>query len=385
MMQAYSYTNLYNKYVREQVLEAFQRKGINRETYEKTVRAHPFDLYTPNYFIRLALGLLTIIAVLFSTLLIWLVTGASNDDATVVLFVFTACICYAALELFAGNKKYYNAGIDNVLMCFTIICLSGAFLVNDYSNSYIVTSGFMVLFCLWLCIRFTDAFMAILSCCALILFVFFICMKMGAFGKTAAPFILMILAAVVYFTMKKLLHKQHLLLYDFCCRSVLFLTLLTFYASGNYFIVNELSNEIFPSSSPHNTIPLGWFLWTFTIMVPLIYLAWGVAKKDILFIRTGLGLFAATIFTIRYYYSFYPAEIEMLVSGILLIAISYVLIKYLRTPKQGFSFEKDPYRNNVSNAEALIIAQTFGKKASESKGFDFGGGSSGGGGATGNY
>ena len=385
MIQAYNYTDLYNKYVREQALEAFQKKGISTESYEKTVQAHPFDLYTPNYFIRIALGLLTIIAVLFSTLLIWLVTGTSNDGAIVVLFVFTACICYAALELFVRNKKYYNAGIDNVLMCFTIICLSGAFLVNDYSNSYIVTSGFMILFCLWLCIRFTDAFMAILSCCSLILFIFFICMKMGDFGKTVVPFILMILSVVVYFIMKKLLNKQPLLLYDFCCRSVLFLTLLTFYASGNYFIVNELSNEIFPSSTPHDTISLGWFFWIFTIMVPLIYLAWGVAKKDILFIRTGLGLLAVTVFTIRYYYSFYPAEIEMLVIGILLIAITYALIKYMRTPKYGFSFEKDPYKKDLSNAEALIIAQTFGEKTSEAKGFEFGGGSSGGGGATGNY
>ena len=80
------------------------------------------------------------------------------------------------------------------------------------------------------------------------------------------------------------------------------------------------------------------------------------------------------------------AEIEMLVIGILIIAISYLLIKYLRTPKHGFSFEKDGYnKNGLRNVEALIIAQSFGKKEVESKSFEFGGGSSGGGGATGNY
>ena len=76
----------------------------------------------------------------------------------------------------------------------------------------------------------------------------------------------------------------------------------------------------------------------------------------------------------------------MLVIGLLIIAITYILINHLHTPKRGFSFEKDGYnKNELRNVEALLIAQAFGKKEVESKGFEFGGGSSGGGGATGNY
>jgi uncharacterized membrane protein YgcG len=271
-------------------------------------------------------------------------------------------------------------------MCCTMICMLSALLINDFANGYIVTSGFMLLLCLWLCMRFTDAFMAILSWFSLLLFVFFICMKTADAAKTFIPFISMIISAVVYFTIRKILNNQRLLFYDFCFRSVLFLTLLTFYASGNYFIVNELSNQIFPSSAPGNVILLSWLFWIFTIIIPPTYIIWGVLKKDILFIRTGAGLLAASIFTIRYYYSFYPAEIEMLVIGIVLITLSYVLIKYLHSPKHGFSFEKDVYnKNDLHNMEALIFAQTFGKKSGESKGFEFDGGSSGGGGATGNY
>jgi hypothetical protein len=375
MMQAYNNTTLYNKYVREQALEAFHREGISAETHEKIIQAHPLNLYTPNYFIRIAIGLLTIVAVLFSTLLLWLISGASGDNAFVVLFILSAVIWYIALELFVSSKKYYNAGVDNVLMCFTIIYLLSAFLINEFTNSYIITSGFMLLFCFWLCIRFTDAFMAILSYCSLLILAFFICIKMGDFGKTVIPFILMIISAVVYFIMKGSLNNQRLSFYDFCLRSVLFFALLTFYASGNYFIVKELGNKIFHPSAPGDTIPLGWFFWIFTMIVPLVYLTRGILKKDILFIRTGLGLLAATIFTIKYYYSIFPTEIEMLVIGIVVIAISYVLIRYLRTSRHGFSFEKDAYnKNNLSNAEALIIAQTFGKKTSDSTGFEFGGG-----------
>jgi uncharacterized membrane protein YgcG len=181
------------------------------------------------------------------------------------------------------------------------------------------------------------------------------------------------------------LNKQQSFFYDFCFKSVLLLTLITFYASGNYFIVKELSDAIFPGST-HSKLSAGWLFWIFTIIIPPAYLFWGILKKDILFIRTGIGLVAATILTIRRYYTFFRTEDRNAGNWHLIIAISYLLIKYLRTPKRGFSFEKDGYnKNGLRNVEALIIAQSFGKKEVESKGFEFGGGSSGGGGATGNY
>src|SRR5678809_941796 len=121
MTPAYKNSYLYNKYVREQASEGFHGKSISAASYEKIVQAHPFDLYTPNYFIRIALGLLTIVAVLFSTLLIWLISGESGDNATVALLILTAVICYTALELFVRSKQYYNAGIDNVLMCSVVV------------------------------------------------------------------------------------------------------------------------------------------------------------------------------------------------------------------------------------------------------------------------
>ena len=386
-MQAYNNTGLYNKYVHEQASEAFHNKGIPAETYDKIAAAHPVNLYTPNYFIRIALGVLSIVAVLFSMLLVWLITGASGEGGIIALFVISALLCYTALELFVRSKQYYNAGIDNILMLSVITCMLSAFLINDFTNSYIITSGFMMLLCLWLCIRFTDAFMAVLSYCSLLMLLFFICMKMGDLGRAVIPFILMITSAGVYFIMKKLLNKQRLLFYSFCLRSVLFFSLLTFYAAGNYLIIIELSKQLFKSSAAGNAIPLNWLFWIFTIVIPPLYVIWGILKKDLLFIRTGLGLLATTIFTLRYYgYPSWPGEIEMLVIGMVLITKCYVLIKYLHTPKLGFSFEKDAYNDNhLRNVEALIIAQTFGKKAVESKGFEFGGGSSGGGGATGDY
>ena len=102
--------------------------------------------------------------------------------------------------------------------------------------------------------------------------------------------------------------------------------------------------------------------------------------------RTGLGLIAATIFTIEYYYTILPVEIEMLIAGIILIVLSYALIRYLSISKYGFtSADLYPSKKEALNAEALIIAETFNKQPTIKSNGLYGGGSSGGGGATGEY
>ncbi|MEO8711622.1 MAG: hypothetical protein ABI405_05830 [Parafilimonas sp.] len=385
MMQAYKYKNLYSKLVQQKASEAFETESIDAETYKKILEAHASELYTPNFFIRIALGLLTVIAVLFSGVLVWFISGASNDYAFVALFIFLSIACYTILELLINAKQYYNAGLDNVLMSCSIIFLIAAFLTEDYANNDLITSAVMILFCLWLCIRFTDGFMAMLAYVSLYIFIFLLCVKFGVAGKAIAPFILMIASAIVYMVANGLLKKERLLFYHFSCKAVQLLALILFYASANYFAVNEAGTQFF---SAHINMPavLAMIYWILTFLIPVAYILYGLMKKDLLFIRTGIVLFIISIITIHYYYQLLPVEIDMLIGGLILIVISYLLIKYLRTPKHGFTFKNiNPNKKDLLNAEALIIAQVFGKSNNKQKGFEFGGGSSGGGGATGNY
>ena len=129
MLQAYKHIDLVNKLVQQKAAEAFEAQSIGAETFKKILEAHPSSLYTPNFFIRIALGVLTIIAVLFSGLLAWLISGASKDSAFVALFLFLCVACYAVLELLIKQKQFYNAGVDNVLMCCCIIFLISAFFI----------------------------------------------------------------------------------------------------------------------------------------------------------------------------------------------------------------------------------------------------------------
>jgi hypothetical protein len=387
-MSAYNTNDLYNKYVQGQASEAFHKECIDNAAYQKILDAHPSYLYTPNYFIRIGLALLTIVSLLFSFVLLWLLFGVSHTNSFTGLFIFFAFTCYGLLELMVSRKKYYNAGIDNILMIAVIILVITAININDFPAQYEVTSCLVMLICLWFTYRFTDAFMALLAFIACLIFLFLFYTDLGVIAKATAPFLIMIITALIFLAMKKLQQKKQFILYASCLQLVMILSMLTFYAAGNFFVIREMSNEMFNLNlQPNEGIPSGWLFWLFTIAVPPAYIFYGLRKKDRNFIRVGLILLAASVLTVRYYYAVMPSEAAMIVFGALLVLVSYVLIKYLSTPKYGFSFTHiEEHNKTLLNAEAIIIAQAFGRKVnSGGDHIEFGGGSSGGGGASGSY
>lgn len=383
-MQAYNFNELYNLYAIEQAKEALQKDCIHKESYAKIKQAFPFTLYTPNLFIRIALALLTIVSVIFSGLLLWLISSASKDEAIITLLIILAGSCYVVLEIFTRTKKFYNAGVDNILLCMALIFFISTFFIRD-EISWTLISGAAMVISFYLCLRFTDAFMAIVSYCLLIVLVFLLYIKIGDFAKATAPLLMMALSAFTYFIMLRLSEKT--IIYRFCCKTVMFATLVSFYGSGNYFVVTELSNEMYALQlSLQNAVAFGWLFWLFTFIIPPAYMVYGIRHKNFLFMRTGLVLVAATIFTIRYYYHLMPIEIVMLMGGIFLLVISYLLIKYLGIPKGGFtSVNVNATGNSFLNAEALIVAETFNKQPGHPSPGLYEGGSSGGGGATGEF
>lgn len=386
-MLIYSKKDLYNRHVQEQASEAFLTGNLRKESYTNILSAHSSAFYTPHYFIRIALGLLAVVAIVFSALLLGLFFQPSSSQALVLSFFFFGLSIYIVLELLVSSKKYYNAGVDNLLMFFSAFCIVSAFVVNTHSNQNIIVSAVAFAVCLLLCARFADSFMAALSYIALFLFVFFLYTKSGGFAKATAPFVMMTVSAAAYLFTKKVSANEKLVHYRYCCECVMLLTMITFYASANYFAVKELGDKMFtlPYAMNH-TVPLGWFFWILTFVIPPAYIMYGIVKRDILFIRTGLVLITVSVFTFRYYYSILPAEIAMLAGGTLLVLIIYWLIKYLATPRHGFSFDKKETADKERiDLKALIIAQAAGTKTNTDKGVEFGGGSFGGGGAGGNY
>jgi hypothetical protein len=94
----------------------------------------------------------------------------------------------------------------------------------------------------------------------------FLCLhEFGNIAKATAPFVMMIVSALIFFLVRKLKNKLSLRYHHFCFDTVTVCTLVTFYACGNYFVVKELSNEMFNLQLQLNDpIPFGWLFWILT-------------------------------------------------------------------------------------------------------------------------
>ena len=384
-MQAYNYSDLKNKAIREQSSEAFLDKTISDESYGNILAHYPSSLFTPNYFIRIALMLLTIIAVSFSALLLTLVLSVGSNASSMMLSFFLALLTYAALEFLVKKKHYYNAGVDNMLMCLSVMFLVSTIVIIEVRDAYLVGSFVAMVFSLWLCIRFTDAFMACVSYVSAFLFTFFLVLKFGSSARLIAPFVMMIFSGGIYVLMTKLLQREKFWVYNFSFKTVIALTLLTFYASANFFVVSVGMVTLTPNGK--GVLSLGWLFWILTFAIPVVYITYGVLKRNLSFIRIGLALTAVSILTFRFFFAILPGEVAMLIAGIILAAVSYFLSKYLKVAKHGFSFDHNARPpKELLNAQSVIIAQAFGRKTeAHTKSVEFGGGSFGGGGAGSNY
>lgn len=386
-MIAYNEAWLQNLVIRQEAESAYKDNCIDKEELENINSHYPMAFYMPHLFIRIGLFILTIVILFFSFGILTLLFLSSIEKAIGGLAVFFGLLVYAMLEFMIRSKMHYRSGVDDALLW-----LSGAALFGGMS--YMINAGGLVnclllfFIALYAVIRFTDSIMAVVAVLALLGMFFFAFVETGHFAKAIVPFVLMLVSGLLYFLADKCKKKKSMLLYKSCLLVIAITSLITFYVSGNYYVVRELSNELFNLHlRTGDTIPCGWLFWAFTFCIPVLYLVKGIQKKDSILIWVGLLLMAAIVFTTRYYYSFAPMEIVMTVGGVIMVSVAYWLVKYLKTPKHGFTYEENALdaAGNKLNIEAILLAQTFAQQQSIQEGPTFGGGSFGGGGASGDF
>lgn len=383
-MIAYNREWLNNLCVRNEAGEALDKNFITKEEQQQIHEKYPVAFYSPNIFIRIGLFVLTIVIVLFSLGLIVLLLATSNEDSIGGVAIAFGCIGFIALEFMIRTKKHYQSGVDDALLWGAALCLfCGISLPNNFgelANCTIIfiISGLAVL-------RYTDRLMAVACYLSLMGILFYGFTGISDSMKTIIPFIIMAASLIVYFM--AVTAKKELLHYGNCLLMVEIAALLCFYAAGNYYTVRELSNSMFDLYlQPGESIPFGWIFWIFTVLIPVLYLVIGIRKKDAVLLRTGLILFAAIVFTVRYYHSLLPVEVIMTIAGIVLLVLAYGLMKWLHKPVYGFTSREISSGNTMGKLqiESLLLAQTF-KPGADMDTPKFGGGDFGGGGASSDY
>jgi hypothetical protein len=135
--------------------------------------------------------------------------------------------------------------------------------------------------------------------------------------------------------------------------------------SGNYLIVREFSASLlntYYEISPE--IPFAFFFWAFTFIVPLCYLLYSLKNKDRIMLWISFLAIGFSFYSFRYYHSILPIQVALTLGGLILFGISFFFIRKLKTKESGLTFKPDKISNSNTflNAEALIIASTFGMK-----------------------
>jgi len=385
-MIAYNKQWLANLAARRQAEDVFDEGCIEKEELEAVYKKFPVGFYSPNVFIGMGLLLLTILILFFSFGLLALMFESSSERTFGLLAFFFAVISYTVLEFMARVKNHYSSGVDEGLLWMASIAVfSGSLLLFD--NGPLANSAIIFVISLYGSLRYADRLMATLLYGSFIAILFYSCIEMGNAGKTIVPFLVMAASLISYMLVHAAKAKQLFINYKNCLTMIEITSLVSLYAAGNYFVVRELSNEMFHLNlAAASSIPFGWLFWIFSAIIPVIYILRGIQQKDAILIRVGLLLIAAIVFTVRYYYMLLPLETIMTIAGVLILATAYTLVKWLHEPVHGFTSRLISSKNETGKlqVESLIIAQTF-KPGTDIPDSKFGGGSFGGGGASGDY
>nr|WP_068890185.1 hypothetical protein [Pedobacter panaciterrae] len=392
-MIIYNNVWLANLLVREEAQRARKVEAISIDEQKKIDDMYPVGFYTPNIFIRIGLFILTCIIVSFSIGLFMLMVSDFKINDTWGFFLFFGIITYLALEAMVRTSNHFKSGVDDALMWISGGLLLTTFILlqadanPDFPYSRI--SFFVFLLALFYALRFTDMLMTAISLLALIATIFFVWKDLFSWGMSTMPFLIMLASSGLYFLSKRSVGKQLTIYYTNCLYVVQIISLLVLYLAGNYYIVQSLSPAnagVYNSTEPQ-PVPFGFFFWLWTILVPFIYVTLGIKNKDTIILRTGLLLIAAAAFTFRNYYHVMPIEGGLSIVGIVLLSVCYGVIKYLKTPKYGFTYEdleQDHFMDKIK-VESLIVSETFSGTQPQSDSTRFGGGDFGGGGASGNF
>jgi uncharacterized membrane protein YgcG len=400
MMLAYDITYIHNLAIVKKAKQWYSQQLISTEQMSAILKNYKSEFYTPPLFIKIGLFFFTFIAIIAAVGFYSLFFSSLYSSSHKVFPVFTcflfAAICIVVLELFIKEKKVYRSGIDECLLYTALFFLfSGVWiLISDVSNdqnNFLLLNSIAVPILVAAVIRYSDQLVSIMLGLCIYTIFFLLLLKLGEIAKMIMPFALMLISAPFYVTAKKYKLREELFYWKNCLAVFECLALLIFYLACNYFVIREASIEFFDLKlGTGEDIPLAFIFYILTAIVPVAYVYYGLKKKDKLFLWIGLLLVAAAVLTFKYYFSLGHPEITLTIAGALMIIVAYLAINYLKIPKHGLTFIEEPDEDHFlkSNAEALLIAQTFTLHSSQPGSTDppeFGGGSFGGAGSSGTF
>lgn len=357
---------------------------ISKEQFAEIQNQYESKFYHPNFIVRILLFIATAIVLGAITGLLVLGVMDIGEEVLSVLSIIYGVTSWLILDRnFIWKNNHYKSGITEALLYHSIlfIVLGCIEFFEDTPEPYAIV--LMILFA-FASYRYLDLISTMGALLSLGMLMFFVLYRAGGTMQQIIPIVFIITFSPLYFLFRNLGRQRNTGLWKDCLIVAEGVCLLLVYAAGNYLVVRELSIALLNLDlQPGQDIPLAILFYGLTIVIPILYLYTGVTNKDFVLIRVSLIAIAFSAFTFKYYYSTGHHEITFTVSGLFLLITSVALLRWLKTPRNGYTRENilsEKWTN--SNAQAFIISQTLGVGTkSEVEQSQFGGGESGGGGA----
>jgi uncharacterized membrane protein YgcG len=384
----------------QELAAQWHKKNLLTDAQHQLVEQHyPVGFYSPNVFIRIGLGFFCCVLLGAFQSFVWVLVGISSEWSSVVSVMggfnlFLGAGCLLALEFVIKNRHHYASGIDDILLYSGMgQCIAGLLLfISDRDDP-------LPFFCIAFpflatgAVRYLDRLLTILAYGCLFTIIMLVVNKIPSMALYLLPLTGILFSIAVYMLVKKNQAKTAWQPWAGNLQVLEVLSLITLYLSGNYLMIQEGADELFGMPQ----VPLAWFFWGFTFLMPLGFIYVGLRNKDRILLWMGLGCVSFAVFTFRTYFHVMPLPTASTLAGAFLFAIAYFSIQYLKKGKVTFTYAPDEaHKPFFAEAEALAVAQTFGHTTQTPQndlsfgggqfgGGQFGGGQFGGGGAGGDY
>jgi hypothetical protein len=389
MKPAYNNTWLYNLLVTKESKRWHKSGFISKEQVLKIQDAYVSGFYHPNFIIRILLFVAALLALSGVTGLGGLMIADAEDEVIWVCCILYGIGSFVILEkFFISKNNHFKSGVNEALLYHACGFVIGGTIALTEGDSLVIFISCILVFT-FASIRYLDLVTTFAAFCSFGGFIFFELYDAGGVYQQVIPFTFIIVFGALYFVIKKLQKQKRLSSWTNNLILVEGLTLLAVYASGNYFVMRELSISMMDLYLEEGQdIPFAFIFYVLTVSIPVSYLYFGIKNKDVVLLRVSLLAFAFSVFTFKYYYGFGHPEYSLTLAGALVIIATLMLLNYLKTYRNGFTRENLLAEKWGSmNIQAIVISQTMGGNhvPVQQEGFKGGGGEFGGGGATGNY
>ncbi len=365
----------------------WHEKGLLSDSQWSSIQAgYPAGFYSPNLFIRIGLAIFGLILLSAVMGLITLFFSPDSELAFFLLSIVWGVMFLVILEVWAVQRAHhFGSGIDDMLL-YTGICaiIGGLYYVIPNSAGPLLYCCIAWPFLVIGSIRYLDHLLTIAAFICSLLIILLIVKEIPDMALYLLPFSGMIFSGSVYFGARRgqqnytWRHWHNLLV------MLELLALVTFYASGNYWVIQQAGLEWFALEQ----VPIAWFFWAFTFGVPLLYIMAGLSIKDRLLLDIGLGCIGAAVFTFRYYFQVLPLAWAGTIAGAVLFILAYTAIRYLHRYDRVFTYAAETDKSLLQEVEEQLIEQTIANQPSATPPAQqdtFGGGQFGGGGAGDNF